>query len=60
MLKNNILLGNITPNPLLDSLGYACSKCSYRGLCNYLEDNDNEKVKVESVEKLKEMEDNNG
>lgn len=57
---NNILSGNISPNPLKDGQFNSCTYCNYKGLCLYLNDNFKEVEKVESIQKIKEKENKNG
>ena len=51
----NIRLGDITPYPLTEKNKCVCTHCEYKALCNYNNNNDNNIVLVEDVNKLKEL-----
>lgn len=51
---DNIIANNIVANPLKSDSRMACDKCNYRGLCNYMDNNERLVSKVASVEELKE------
>lgn len=50
----------IAPNPLTSDGKSACEYCKYKGLCNYMGDNDREAVKISTIEELKDREEENG
>lgn len=56
----DILSGNINPHPIRSGQNKACKYCEYRGLCNYLDNNDNIEQNISSIEELKKKEQNNG
>ena len=49
----NILSGEISARPLIDSNYSSCTYCDYKGICNYLDNNDKEIVKAQTIEELK-------
>ena len=51
----NIQLGNINPYPLQDGNKTVCEYCEFKALCNYDNNNPHNVVNVESVDKLKEL-----
>ncbi len=53
----NIMDNNISTMPLVfDSNKVACDKCDYRGLCGYLDDNNRVVEKVDFIENLRKLE----
>lgn len=57
---NNIKLGEITPRPLTEKGRSACDYCSFKGMCNYNKDNNNNVIDVENINKLKDIGDKDG
>lgn len=56
----SITNNTITPRPLKNGENKVCDYCKYKGLCNYMGDNDKETIKISTVDELKEREDGNG
>ncbi|MGN0961407.1 MAG: PD-(D/E)XK nuclease family protein [Christensenellales bacterium] len=56
----NIKSGEISPRPLADKNKSTCDYCSFKALCNYNFDNDNNVVNVENITQLKEIGETDG
>ena len=53
---NNITKGKISPSPLKDGQKLSCDYCEYRGLCNYLNNNERKVIDIKTIEDLKNKE----
>lgn len=56
----SITNNTIAPNPLCDGEKSACDYCKYKGLCNYMGDNDRQTIKINTIDELKNKEGENG
>ncbi|MBE5738542.1 MAG: hypothetical protein E7354_02310 [Clostridiales bacterium] len=56
----NISANDISIKPLNSTKGLACNKCNYKGLCNYLDNNERKTDKIETIEELKSKEAEDG
>lgn len=56
----SITNNTITPRPLKNGENKVCDYCKYKGLCNYMGDNDKETIKIGTVDELRERENEDG
>ena len=55
----NIMSGHITPHPIKSSSNKVCDYCDYKGLCNYVGNNDKLDIKISTIQDLKDKEGDN-
>jgi len=57
---DNIRMGDIKPHPIRQGQKIVCKYCDFKGLCNYLGDNEKLEVAVPSINDLKQKEEKDG